>query len=291
MQPHQNQNTSQSGRVMQNLTSNSSMMVRPPKNIMGSHKNSFLVLLENSNLIRLNLLALLTNLFISIIIIVNKTRFLININKSTTDFEVAYEKKSKGKFEVPDKKDLLAKIFKSSLDCSGNDEMNISLNKQIDIINNNLSYLNIISSSSKFLGWTGFIFSIIETMKYNKKFNNFNISITDPGFIDALLMLNTGFIISLPSHVFYKKIKKDCQKYINRITFFSKKFLNNIPGKHSSDFCCDSCKPKNESCSGCQKNYYKVKELERIIRNIRENKGGNRNFCSSFINDSDDSDY
>ena len=274
--------------TMQNFSTNSSMMIKPSRYEIESRKYSLIKILGGPILIRLNFLALLFNFTISIIISLNKMVLLNKVKKSTSEFEIEFEKKNKCKFEVPDKKDPLAKIYKSSLECNQIDDVNIALNKQQNYINKDLENLKLISSSSKFLGWTGFIFGIINTMEKNRSLGIEGVRITNPCFINALLILNSGFIISLCSNIYYKRLENKCQKYIKRITFFSKKFLKKCGDNAKSGY------PfKNGSCNNCENSFHKVKELERIIQNIGRRRGvpcGKSGFCSDCISDYED-DY
>jgi biopolymer transport protein TolQ len=99
--------------------------------------------------------------------------------------------------------------------------MEIARNKQIEALENNVSFLATIGSASPFIGLFGTVWGIMHSFQSIAASKNTSLSIVAPGIAEALLATAIGLVAAIPAVIFYNIIS-------NKLTNFTYKMDNFI---------------------------------------------------------------
>jgi len=177
-------------------------------------------------------------------IIIDKYRLFKKINKSSEEFEDKFWKsKSAENFynNLPANiDDPMANVFKGSMQVviKARSKTNLSerltsvlevnIEKQMNIIDKNYTFLATVGSTAPFIGLFGTVWGIMNSFQSIAISRNTSLAIVAPGIAEALFATALGLLAAIPAVVAYNKFNSDSKKYSARIENFSKRFLSII---------------------------------------------------------------
>ena len=177
-------------------------------------------------------------------IIFDKYKLFKKINKTSDEFEEKFWKsKSAETFfnNLPANiDDPMAKVFrvtmqsviktrsKSNLSERLGSTLQSNIEKQMNIIEKNYTFLATVGSTAPFIGLFGTVWGIMNSFQSIAISRNTSLAIVAPGIAEALFATALGLLAAIPAVVAYNKFNSDSQRYFSRIDNFSKRFLSII---------------------------------------------------------------
>ena len=177
-------------------------------------------------------------------IIIDKHKLFKKINKSSEEFEDKFWKsKSAETFfnSMPaNLDDPMAKVFRgtmqsvikvrsrSNLSERLNSTLQSNIEKQMNIIEKNFTFLASVGSTSPFIGLFGTVWGIMNSFQSIAISRNTSLAIVAPGIAEALFATALGLLAAIPAVIAYNKFNNDSIKYTQRLENFSKRFLTII---------------------------------------------------------------
>ena len=174
-------------------------------------------------------------------IIFDKIRVFRKINKSADEFEDKFWKsKSAETFynNLPASiDDPMAQLFKTSMQTviksrsrSSLSEklpgiLEINIEKQMNSIDKNYTFLATVGSTAPFIGLFGTVWGIMNSFQSIAISRNTSLAIVAPGIAEALFATALGLLAAIPAVVAYNKFSNDSKKYSQKLENFSKRFL------------------------------------------------------------------
>ena len=102
--------------------------------------------------------------------------------------------------------------------------MQVSFNKESEIIEKNLTFLATAGSTAPFIGLFGTVWGIMNSFKSIAIAQNTNLSVVAPGIAEALFATALGLFVAIPAVVAYNKITSDLSKYFISLETFMDEF-------------------------------------------------------------------
>ena len=177
-------------------------------------------------------------------IIIEKHKLFKKINKSSEEFEDKFWKsKSAETFfnGMPaNLEDPMAKVFRgtmqsvmkvrsrSNLSERLNSTLQSNIEKQMNIIEKNFTFLASVGSTSPFIGLFGTVWGIMNSFQSIAISRNTSLAIVAPGIAEALFATALGLLAAIPAVVAYKKFSNDSRKYFQKLENFSRRFTSII---------------------------------------------------------------
>ena len=179
-------------------------------------------------------------------LIFEKQRLFKKIEKSTNNFEEKFWKsKSAENFYnnlSNTDKDPLTNIFQSAMveliktksksssvqTARVSRVLEISVDKEIDLIEKHFTFLATVGSTAPFIGLFGTVWGIMNSFQSIAISRNTSLAIVAPGIAEALFATALGLLAAVPAVVAYNKFTSDSRKYSGRIENFSKRFISII---------------------------------------------------------------
>ena len=179
-------------------------------------------------------------------LIFEKQRLFKKIEKSTSNFEEKFWKsKSAENFYnnlTNRDKDPLTNIFQSAMveliktksksssvqSARVSRVLEISGNKEINLIEKHFTFLATVGSTAPFIGLFGTVWGIMNSFQSIAISRNTSLAIVAPGIAEALFATALGLLAAVPAVVAYNKFTSDSRKYSGRIENFSKRFISII---------------------------------------------------------------
>ena len=210
------------------------------------------LILQADLVVRLVMLVLLFFSVITWSIIFEKTTKLKRLNKSANNFEslfwsgISIEKMQKDLgsspahpmeavfFSAMKELDFLSTQKNTLKSATKIDEYRIekimlsTLNKEIEGLERNISFLATTGSSAPFIGLFGTVWGIMNSFQSIATSKNTSLAIVAPGIAEALLATAFGLLAAIPAVIAYNKFNSDSRKYSQKLENFSKRFLSII---------------------------------------------------------------
>ena len=177
-------------------------------------------------------------------IIFDKYKLFKKINKTSDEFEEKFWKsKSAETFfnNLPANiDDPMAKVFrvtmqsviktrsKSNLSERLGSTLQSNIEKQMNIIEKNYTFLATVGSTAPFIGLFGTVWGIMNSFQSIAISRNTSLAIVAPGIAEALFATALGLLAAIPAVIAYNKFNSDSQRYFARVDNFSKRFLSII---------------------------------------------------------------
>ena len=177
-------------------------------------------------------------------IIFEKYKLFKKINKSSEEFEEKFWKsKSAESFynNLPaNVDDPMAKVFRgtmqaviktrsrSNLSERLNSTLQANIEKQMNAIEKNYTFLATVGSTAPFIGLFGTVWGIMNSFQSIAISRNTSLAIVAPGIAEALFATALGLLAAIPAVIAYNKFNNDSLKYSQRLENFSKRFLTII---------------------------------------------------------------
>ena len=177
-------------------------------------------------------------------IIIEKYRLFKKINKSSEDFEDKFwRSKSAESFynSLPANiDDPMANIFKGSMQVVMKSKsksnlserltsiLEVNIEKQMNLIDKNYTFLATVGSTAPFIGLFGTVWGIMNSFQSIAISRNTSLAIVAPGIAEALFATALGLLAAIPAVVAFNKFTSDSRKYSQKLENFSKKFISII---------------------------------------------------------------
>ena len=177
-------------------------------------------------------------------IIIEKYRLFKKINKTSEEFETKFWKsKSAESFynNLPDKiDDPMANVFKdtmqviikskskSNLSNRIESMLEVNIEKQMNVLEKNYTFLATVGSTAPFIGLFGTVWGIMNSFQSIAISRNTSLAIVAPGIAEALFATALGLLAAIPAVVAYNKFNSDSKKYSQKLENFSKRFTSII---------------------------------------------------------------
>ncbi|MDC0200666.1 protein TolQ [Candidatus Pelagibacter sp.] len=177
-------------------------------------------------------------------IIIEKYRLFKKINKSSEEFENKFWKsRSAESFynNLPENiDDPMANVFKdtmqviikskskSNLSNRLESMLEVNIEKQINSLEKNYTFLATVGSTAPFIGLFGTVWGIMNSFQSIAISRNTSLAIVAPGIAEALFATALGLLAAIPAVVAYNKFNSDSKKYSQKLENFSKRFTSII---------------------------------------------------------------
>ena len=177
-------------------------------------------------------------------IIFDKYKLFKKINKTSDEFEEKFWKsKSAETFfnNLPANiADPMAKVFrvtmqsviktrsKSNLSERLGSTLQSNIEKQMNIIEKNYTFLATVGSTAPFIGLFGTVWGIMNSFQSIAISRNTSLAIVAPGIAEALFATALGLLAAIPAVIAYNKFSSDSKKYFQKLENFSKRFISII---------------------------------------------------------------
>ena len=177
-------------------------------------------------------------------IIFDKYKLFKKINKTSDEFEEKFWKsKSAETFfnNLPaNVDDPMAKVFrvtmqsviktrsKSNLSERLESTLQSNIEKQMNIIEKNYTFLATVGSTAPFIGLFGTVWGIMNSFQSIAISRNTSLAIVAPGIAEALFATALGLLAAIPAVIAYNKFSSDSKKYFQKLENFSKRFISII---------------------------------------------------------------
>ena len=177
-------------------------------------------------------------------IIIEKYRLFKKINQSSEEFENKFWKsRSAESFynNLPqDMDDPMANVFKdtmqviikskskSNLSNRLESMLEVNIEKQLNVIEKNFTFLATVGSTAPFIGLFGTVWGIMNSFQSIAISRNTSLAIVAPGIAEALFATALGLLAAIPAVVSYNKFNNDSKKYSQKLENFSKRFISII---------------------------------------------------------------
>jgi len=102
--------------------------------------------------------------------------------------------------------------------------MQVTFNKETEVIEKNLTFLATAGSTAPFIGLFGTVWGIMNSFKSIAIAQNTNLSVVAPGIAEALFATALGLFVAIPAVVAYNKITSDLSKYFISLEIFMDEF-------------------------------------------------------------------
>ena len=177
-------------------------------------------------------------------IIFDKYKLFKKINKTSEEFEEKFWKsKSAETFfnNLPANiDDPMAKVFRitmqsviktrsrSNLSERLGSTLQSNIEKQMNIIEKNYTFLATVGSTAPFIGLFGTVWGIMNSFQSIAISRNTSLAIVAPGIAEALFATALGLLAAIPAVIAYNKFSSDSKKYFQKLENFSKRFISII---------------------------------------------------------------
>jgi len=177
-------------------------------------------------------------------VIIEKIRLFNKINKTAEEFEEKFWKsRSAESFynNLPANiNDPMANVFKNTMQVvmKSRSKSNLSerltsvlesnIEKQMNLIDKNYTFLATVGSTAPFIGLFGTVWGIMNSFQSIAISRNTSLAIVAPGIAEALFATALGLLAAIPAVVAFNKFSSDSKKYSQKLESFSKRFLSII---------------------------------------------------------------
>ncbi len=102
--------------------------------------------------------------------------------------------------------------------------MRIAMNKEVDHLETNLSFLATVGSTSPYIGLFGTVWGIMNSFQALGNVQQATISMVAPGISEALVATAMGLFAAIPAVIAYNRYSNDVERLINRYDNFLEEF-------------------------------------------------------------------
>jgi len=102
--------------------------------------------------------------------------------------------------------------------------MRIAMNKEMDHLETNLSFLATVGSTSPYVGLFGTVWGIMNSFQALGTVQQATIAMVAPGISEALVATAMGLFAAIPAVVAYNRFSYDVERLINRYDNFMEEF-------------------------------------------------------------------
>ncbi|MCK5668557.1 MAG: protein TolQ [Gammaproteobacteria bacterium] len=209
---------------------------------------SFLYLILNASLlVQLVMLSLVLVSIVSWTMIFNKRVMLNNAKKAADTFEgqfwsledlsPLYNRISNSRNPATGMEKIFEAGFKEFARLRGQEKtqadaiiegaqraMRIAMNKEIDVLETNLSFLATVGSTSPYVGLFGTVWGIMNSFRALGNVQQASIALVAPGIAEALIATAMGLFAAIPAVIAYNRYSNDVERLISRYDIFMDEF-------------------------------------------------------------------
>lgn len=98
--------------------------------------------------------------------------------------------------------------------------MNLSRNREIEVLDKRLGFLATVGSAAPFIGLFGTVWGIMHSFQSIAASKNTTLAVVAPGIAEALLATAIGLFAAIPATIFYNYLTSDVQNIENKIDNF-----------------------------------------------------------------------
>ena len=104
----------------------------------------------------------------------------------------------------------------------------VNIEKQMNVIDKNYTFLATVGSTAPFIGLFGTVWGIMNSFQQIAISRNTSLAIVAPGIAEALFATALGLLAAIPAVVAFNKFSSDSRKYSQKLENFSKRFISII---------------------------------------------------------------
>ena len=102
--------------------------------------------------------------------------------------------------------------------------MDVTLNREIERVERQITILASTGSTAPFIGLFGTVWGIMNSFQAIAISKNTSLAVVAPGIAEALFATALGLLAAIPAVIAYNKISKDVDRYAARLEDFSSEF-------------------------------------------------------------------
>ena len=102
--------------------------------------------------------------------------------------------------------------------------MRVALNREVDALENHLSFLATVGSISPYIGLFGTVWGIMNSFLALGSVQHASIGSVAPGIAEALIATAMGLFAAIPAVIAYNRYSNDIERLINRYDIFLEEF-------------------------------------------------------------------
>ena len=100
-----------------------------------------------------------------------------------------------------------------------------NIEKQMNIIDKNFTFLATVGATAPFIGLFGTVWGIMNSFQSIAISRNTSLAIVAPGIAEALFATALGLLAAIPAVVAFNKYSSDSRKYFQKLENFSRRFI------------------------------------------------------------------
>lgn len=104
--------------------------------------------------------------------------------------------------------------------------MRVMLNKEVEALETNLSFLATVGSTSPYVGLFGTVWGIMNSFRALGNVQQATIAMVAPGIAEALIATAMGLFAAIPAVIAFNRFSNDVERLINRYDTFSEEFAS-----------------------------------------------------------------
>jgi len=104
--------------------------------------------------------------------------------------------------------------------------MRVVLNKEVEALETNLSFLATVGSTSPYVGLFGTVWGIMNSFMALGNVQQATIAMVAPGIAEALIATAMGLFAAIPAVIAFNRFSNDAERLINRYDTFSEEFAS-----------------------------------------------------------------
>jgi len=102
--------------------------------------------------------------------------------------------------------------------------MQVTLSREIDRVERNLTFLATTGSTAPFVGLFGTVWGIMNSFQSIAISKDTSLAVVAPGIAEALFATALGLLAAIPAVIAYNKLSKDLDRYAGRLETFAGEF-------------------------------------------------------------------
>ncbi len=102
--------------------------------------------------------------------------------------------------------------------------MHVTLGREMDGLERNMTFLASVGSTAPFIGLFGTVWGIMNSFQAIAQSKDTSLAVVAPGIAEALFATALGLVAAIPAVVAYNKISTDLGRYAARLESFSNEF-------------------------------------------------------------------
>ena len=100
-----------------------------------------------------------------------------------------------------------------------------NIEKQMNIIDKNFTFLATVGATAPFIGLFGTVWGIMNSFQSIAISRNTSLAIVAPGIAEALFATALGLLAAIPAVIAFNKYSSDSRKYFQKLENFSRRFI------------------------------------------------------------------